>query len=386
MQGKTNKPNNLFLTLILVTILSKSAIYQYLQIDGNGRFVTFLSIVSLFYGFTYPTFKRILLSTPVCLWAILCSYHLINCSFQGVDISEFNFNFIFIQEIAVFSITAYLFIEAKESFYRWIIGAFLFYCLTAYIYCEADDLSGRLTGFIYTTQLGQLCGITCLIISAYIISFKKGWIYYGLYIIPTVVMFAAGSRNGLISVFISFALLNFTYLRSLRIKKLLISIALLIVAWHYFQQTSLFDRLVNYETDELFVTNTILDSIFGDRAIYYYLGYLNFLDHPIFGLGLMEFANYNKFEYGMHSEIMVHLAEGGIIGFSLYFLLIAFLIKKLWKIRSFNQESFYIGSFMLLNLLLIGFTAREYQYIFFFPSYGIILGIIMKYNYKKIKA
>jgi O-antigen ligase len=95
-------------------------------------------------------------------------------------------------------------------------------------------------------------------------------------------------------------------------------------------------------------TGTIFDK-FGDRGIYYVLGYKLFMDQPIRGIGLGNFKNYHG-RAVMHPEIMIQLTELGIIGTILFFLFYTWIGKRLFYMRRYN----FSGSIKNTELLIVG--------------------------------
>lgn len=120
-------------------------------------------------------------------------------------------------------------------------------------------------------------------------------------------------------------------------------------------------------------TGTMLD-LLGERAWYYFLGWQNFLSNPWFGIGLWHFETYNQYGLPLHTEYMIHIAEGGIIGATIYFSFIAFILIKLIKRFILTKTSVsFILLMVFISYLFIGITAREFYYTFFFPILGVIV-------------
>ena len=381
---KENKNINSYLTVLLFFLICYRALYQYIQIDGDGRIVTafgFLTIVYL--GVFNNVLRKELQSFPIKCWTVLMTYQIGNAIIQGTYDSNYNQVFITIQEICILVIVAYMFNANKQRLFLTLIISLFVYLYIANVFCTTDDeTGGRLSGFIYTTQLGQLSGLTCVIIALYIYYQRKPPIYITLFLFPCSILLLTQSRNGLLPLLFSLLILMYPQIIKVKVQNLFLYVLLTIAAIYYFQTTDFFERILgakdSYESSGLFYTGTILDDIFEDRAIYYFLGYFNFLDNPIFGIGLMNFADYNNFEYGLHSEFLVHSVEGGLIGLILYISFIGYLLKYLFAHYSKSDIEQNCMILSLLPILMISFTARIYQYSFFFIIYGIIIGYIIK--------
>src|SRR5690606_29251954 len=81
-----------------------------------------------------------------------------------------------------------------------------------------------------------------------------------------------------------------------------------------------------------YATGTFWDILLGERVTYYVVGFDNFQDSPLTGIGLLNYLNFNKTsDFIMHSEYMTHLTEGGIFGFLLYLAFICYVMKLFIK-------------------------------------------------------
>lgn len=382
---KQNKIVNVYLSILLFLLVCYRALYQYIHIDGDGRIITSVSVLSVIYlGVIKNTLKREVLSFPVVIWGVLMLYQIVNAFVRGTYEPRYNQIIVSLQELCIMTIVAFLFGKNKRVLFVSLILSLFFYLYVAKVFCSTDDeaTGGRLSGFIYTTQLGQLSGFTCIVISLFVFYLKKPPIYLLLYIFPFVILLLTQSRNGLWPVVFSILILLYSQLVKFKLKNLIFYGILIYVAVEYFQSTTFFERIMgandSYASSGLFYTGTILDDIFADRAIYYFLGYFNFMDHPLFGIGLFNFANYNHFEYMLHSEVLVHVVEGGVIGTILYFSFIGYYFKNLFKhylMRDIERNCLLLS---FLPLFIISFTARIYQYPFFFIIYGLLTGYILQ--------
>lgn len=122
-------------------------------------------------------------------------------------------------------------------------------------------------------------------------------------------------------------------------------------------------------------TGTIFDLILGERIMYYVIGFEILPDNLIFGIGLWNFMKYNIFEMPFHSEYMVHLVEGGIIGFTLYIIFIGRIVKLFIAARH-RDAIYYQLLICFLCLMANSITARIFPYNHFFPVFGLIIGYL----------
>lgn len=124
---------------------------------------------------------------------------------------------------------------------------------------------------------------------------------------------------------------------------------------------------------------------FGDRGPHYYYGWQIFKSHPLIGVGANQ-ANVKGIY--IHTEYMAQLADNGIVGFSLFFLLYFWVIKRVLKKQKMNKS---IGRCMLGGLVSILFLFST-AWGWCFSQYFICLGVLVGYcqngyngqNYKYI--
>ena len=117
----------------------------------------------------------------------------------------------------------------------------------------------------------------------------------------------------------------------------------------------------------------MLNTMLGDRAIQYELGYMTFLKHPWTGIGLTNFMSVTGYPYRLHTEYMTQLCENGIIGFSLLVFFYFLLIRKLYVNYKKYGDDITIVLFGLLAILFINITAWTYCTVFGMIYYAIIL-------------
>ena len=120
---------------------------------------------------------------------------------------------------------------------------------------------------------------------------------------------------------------------------------------------------------------------FGDRGVYYVLGWKALTDKPITGIGLNNFKH--KYYYQvLHSEFMIQLAELGLIGFFFY---VSFNISLLSAIQ---KERMRMLSISFNNYLLIIFFVLllSSSVLFLYKSYSIaiIYGLLILLTNKKV--
>lgn len=361
--------------LVFLILTHESNFYLITHTDGTGYGLTILSALAIFLFVRNHKIKTFV--QPIIFWALLMSYHLLNCYFRDILNPEHSIFTITVRNLALLTCVPFLYYQNRIKIIYIILFAFLYNLIATYLTGTTDETEERLTGIYYTTQLGQMAGLACCLISLLIYLQKKTWLY-SLYIIPIGIMMLSGSRNGLLVVCFALVMLLVAYISKGNVVKMLSFIVLAFVGYNYLQTTEIYDRLMNVSSEySLIQTGTVWDKILGDRIYYYVIGFQNFLDNPIYGIGLLNFQEYNNYKYPLHTESMTHLAEGGLIGITLYILFLRSYIRQFVRFCSFRNILFNQMLVLFICIFVVGITARIYHYEFFFAMYGLIGGEIL---------
>lgn len=364
--------------LVFLILTHESNVHLITHTDGTGYGLTILSALAIFLFVRNRKIKTFV--QPIIFWALLMSYHLLNCYFRDILNPEYSIFTITVRNLALLTCVPFLYYQNRIKIIYIILFAFLYNLIATYLTGTTDESEERLTGIYYTTQLGQMAGLACCLISLLIFLQKKMWLY-SLYIIPIGIMLLSGSRNGLLVVCFALVMLLVAYISKGNVLKMLFFIALAFVGYNYLQTTEIYDRLMNVSSEySLIQTGTVWDKILGDRIYYYVIGFQNFLDNPIYGIGLLNFQEYNHYKYPLHTEPMTHLAEGGLIGITLYILFLRSYIRQFVRFCSFRNILFNQMLVLFICIFVVGITARIYHYEFFFAMYGLIGGEILLLN------
>lgn len=114
----------------------------------------------------------------------------------------------------------------------------------------------------------------------------------------------------------------------------------------------------------------------GDRSIMYITGWLLFLKHPIFGIGLSNYPIITDQWDLIHSEYMVQLCECGLIGLTLFIAFYTSIFLAIFRLKFSNiiqrQYLFYFMSYMFC-LMFIDLTAWTYSCTYFYIGFGLII-------------
>ncbi len=109
-----------------------------------------------------------------------------------------------------------------------------------------------------------------------------------------------------------------------------------------------------------------------------------FHSNPILGIGInnahfIAGAEFNHEDYYLHNNYIELLADGGLIGFTIYYSIYVYLLFKLWKLRDFKDGGFNICfTFLIINLGLdfatVSFLDRTtyFYLLMYYIQYGIL--------------
>ena len=366
-----------------------------INIDKGNNILAILEYLLLFYLLANDSLFRKVCSYKLCIiWFLLISYHFFNNIYQNVPrdysiMSMFNslFNCYFIMVY-----TCYLALKNEKKTLWYMLGGYLvFIILAALKAAETSDYTfgaegERLNGPIHLTQMGATAGMIFCIFAYLKNIYRLRWlIVFLLSAIPIVVIIAVGSRNGLMFMFVGMvALVVAPMFRKLSFSKtirLVIGILVLIyIANYFFENTYVGERLMttNEQVDEIppefqVETGTILDML-GDRTWYYVVGWDNFINNPLFGIGYDNFRYVNETIWIVHPEYMLQIAEGGLVAICLFFTFILVMGYNLFKkfFTNHDARSTICCMFYLMTIIAC-FSTQITHSVQYWPLLGFCL-------------
>ena len=374
-------------------------ILKYLQIPGANTIVSLIFIsVFVYLGSVSSLFRHVAALSPMLIWLVLTIYSFLNGYLKQVP--EVNIIDL-LHGLKIYSCLVIFTFLGKCNF-KYTVKALL-YCFIIYLLLclgivdtSNSELDGRMSGVIYATGLGQRAAILCVYIAFYALLNKlKIAKITCMLILPLIVILLVQSRNAL--AMMGIVIIGLYVARSMgkrNFGKLITTLVLVAVLfWIGFnvviENTSLGERFIegsennSYGYIHDYGTGTLFDKIVGDRLSYYVYGWRLFIDSPLTGIGMWMYKYAVDGIYPLHSEYMIHLCEGGIIGASLYLLFLIHVVKYIGKNRKYPTLK-VLAVFSFVELLFCGIYAREFYYEFFYPVYGLIfaLGIIGAPNYQ----
>lgn len=385
----------------LVIIVLFPIISALLSFSGGFKLPAIIGILSVLFLSKNKNFRKSFFSSSVLIWLLLMSYHFINAYTLNVPETDINvlISCVIIPVIAL-GLTIYLFQDFDlgisiilYTYYVFTIMAFLVFKITGTVNDE-----GRIAlESLHPNVIGQYAGFTAITLSIYSIYKNKSIIFYSLgSLLPLSVILLTQSRNSFSIFFMSIIIYVVGYLtkEKAKLKVLLITTSIILVglfAGQYISQnTNAGQRFTSISDGEmmqanvLYSTGTVFDQLLGERIVYYVVGYKNFLDNPINGIGLWNYNNYNKSTFPLHSEYMVHLAEGGLIGISLYAFFIYSVISLFVNYKNKKHYLYKQIQLILVVILFLAITAREFRYVQFFLMWGLVIGFLRS-NQAKVR-
>lgn len=359
--------------------------------QGRLTFVSLIYIIIFFIlNYYYKDFRKFAKSTPLKIWIVLTLYHLVNASLKNVpaiNFVDYLMGFKVYASICIFSFLFYTNLKAtcKYIYYNYIVWLTIAFLITFVSFGQ------RLTGdVVIAIEIGRNAMLMAVAAIFYCISVGvklKGLVLRLIF--PAFFILISQTRTSfgilliiLIGYYYSYILkgrLNFN-----KIVGTIIIIFISMLSYDYLiENTGLGDRLQeNVENIESSTyrkkikTGTYFDYIAGDRIYYYVKGWELFQAHYYTGIGLDNFKDYTHGNYPMHVEYMTHLAEGGIIAFTLWMLFILILFRYILKFR-INKRLRTLLLFMMLAIIFAcGYTVM-YENELYVILYAIILSFII---------
>lgn len=379
--------------LVVLALFLSFPVLSYLKFPGSYSITSSLFLLAYLNYFKDKKLRFISKTTPLLIWLALTAYHWSNAMYK--EVPEVNIIDL-LHGLKIFACIALIAYFGSINFKKTteiLLLTFNIYLLLSFLVNDitSASLSGRMTGVIYSTALGQTAAVSATYLAYVSIinkwSIPKTALYY---VLPLLVIFFTQSRNALAMIAIVMLGHSLAYAarKGYNIAKIL-TIILFTLTVSYFsfqliiQNTSLGARLADKERTESMnsnndrLTHTILDDIAGDRLVYYVKGWQFFEDSPVTGIGMWNYRFLSKSLYPLHSEYMVHLCEGGLIAAVLWLLFIYKVFVGTLNSRHTNYIKI-LAVFSIIQILFCGIYARVFFSEFFYPIFG--LAIALKFN------
>lgn len=373
-----------------------------LTVDGKGRTLFFMTLLSLVINFSDKQFRKIFLSKPVVIWGVWCVYAAINTYLCGFTIENITYPYFVVNKLicplAVLGASAFEYTKNSRKFLRFTLVTFFVYVFIGTFFMDSNwvedssEIEGR-------NSLGNLLSLNAILIIFFALMRYCHNKDIGLVKLSFFVLFAIGiivyssTRKALGAgaiLVIAFIISQISWNVKSFLKIGVVVVFLWISYSYMMEHTRMGERMheLSEQTDKVSKRYDIEDNLFlqamADRAPQYILGTELFLKHPITGVGLMSFQEKTDYPYRLHTEYMVQLCECGLIGFLLfigfYFSIFKCLIKKI-RISEVDRKISINMIGGLLALLFIYFTAWGYS----MPHYFVMLGTIIVFSKERMQ-
>ena len=388
---------------IIFTLFLLSPLLSGINFPAKYTIVSLIFLMVFWYYYHNKGFRLIAWSYPLMLWLILTIYHWVNGirhKVPEVDILDL------LHGLKIFACIAIFTFLARKNFDQTVKN--LAICFQVFLVLsiivnggsigEGDE---RLSGVIIATALGHAAALSGIYIAYYSLRYHLSIIKsIAWYMLPLIVIILTQSRNSLAMFAIGILghVIAFLVQKGANQLKTIIVILLLgMIAFGVFElvisNSGIGARLANTESAVITAENnglstgTIFDKIVGDRLVYYVVGWRFFLQSPVTGIGMWNYKYLSQGDYPLHTEYMVQLCEGGIIGAVIWLLFIIAVFRGVMKSKQIRYIKI-IAIFSLLEILFCGVYARVFYYEMFYPIIGIAISLSnwgMKPTKKQVK-
>ena len=387
----SSKINYLFLAYVLVwPVLNKTII----PIDGAGRIGQLLFLISLLFNVLERDFLETMNRKPISLWFIWVIYVTIVWFWCGHNVTEVfesrpvsDVTFVFTRFVTPFYAMLLIAREIRLNeipLLKWILACYLIFIMLA-TFCGTSNITDD--GRVMSSMGNELPlgAMSMFFWAAYMnLRHKLKTRYVAiLFIVAFICILLAATRKAFIGLLIISLFWLIARNKMYKPQKLFILIGVLALLYlgvqYVMDNTALGERFAGTDdAAEIYNTSDIpILNFLGDRAIFYIMGWEIFLEHPWFGIGLSNFQIETGYPLPIHSEYIVQLCEGGIVGSIIFILFSLNILKCIVRVRKSNKDNFGIYLLFLslfLTVLFINLTAWTYQFPHYFICFGLVIG------------
>ena len=378
--------------LYILLVLAHEPLFKFvLKVDGSGRSTLAFTFLILFILYKKGDLLNVTFRKPVVIWFIWAVYAFVNSLINGYGDDSMPVYSIFLVLIVPVVLMTLIVVLYKKDYRRLLtvlicsmyLGIFVILLFNR----SAAFEEGRYGGEGMNSNTIGIMNVVLLMFIYLKYLIKDLTIKHALLIgaLPVIIIIMTGSKTafgGLLFVILSHFLVNrsnSTIKNSIYFS--FISIFLFFAINFVINNTVVGDRITRAADtgEELgFDTGSAVLDKFGDRGIYYYLGWQFFKKDPLFGIGLGKFKIFSDLDYTLHTEYMIQLTELGLIGFILFVFFYYTVFKKLIQKKG-NQQTKKLKEIYLayVIILLAMITAtRMYNQWYLFAVVGLAIGFV----------
>lgn len=224
--------------------------------------------------------------------------------------------------------------------------------------------------FINANMLGMIAACS-IVLNFYYIIYEKKVRWWTILAVPALICLAgAGSKKGILLLagggFLLIVMHSFNNRKVLfSLKRIAFLIPLLVITAYFLSKTPLFAPTIErFEGVINFVTGSgKVDFSTAERIQMMEVGVQIFKRAPILGVGIDNPQLFNIRQTYLHNNYIELLAGGGIIGFTIYYFMYAYLLYYMWKYRSYRT-----GEYDICLTLMLVHLALEYAYVAYYSK------------------
>lgn len=370
-----------------------------LKADGAARSITVLTLFLIIYLSLKKDLIKIAISKPLIIWGIWVVYAFLNTLHKGFvsELPIYSFFTLLAVPYVLMVLMSFLSIKNYNELINVLIFGFYLSLLIIVLLNGNSFEDDRYGGDMNSNTVGLMSLV--LIMFVYLKYFFKR-ISLNLFLLlvsmPLILIILTSSKTafgGAILLYLSHLIVNRSKSAIKNIIKFSIAIMFLIIPLYYVVNNTQLGERISNTTDageELGIDtgNEFLNK-FGDRGLYYYLGWKVFKKNPVSGIGLNNYKSYMDEEYSLHTEYMIQLAELGMIGFTLFLAFYFSVFKNILSLKRIDtdRKSINIHMALIVIILVMISATRMFAIWYLFTVVGIVVGFVtnQKVKEKKIK-
>lgn len=367
-------------------ITSEVLIKFILPFDGYGRIGMLLLGCAIIFNCMRLDTWRTFTVPAIAFWGIWVVVEWINWYQIGFmdknnpDMWFFTFNN-FIRAFACMFITVVEMKRDHRTFLRWTLFSFCFYVVLGIMFqvrlgesIRNDSDANVLGNMLPLMSLGMVgCGMMAHYLAG--VSKRIVWILFALSFIAVIACATRKAMGGVVILLAVWYFCNVKIFSAKNIFILVFGIAAAYLAFTYVaENTVIGERFTEVEKQSHVYKNNWFLKFMADRAYHYVLGWEQFLQHPIWGIGILNFQHNTHYFVQLHTEYMVQICECGIVGSALFVLFIGSIFKGIFKIYRRHKKIALACLGWMACALFINFTAWSFNVPYYFVMYGILIG------------
>jgi len=219
-------------------------------------------------------------------------------------------------------------------------------------------------------SIGMLMSIG-FIIYFYLFQTEKRIVFKILYglacVLATFIALVTGSRKAFVTVIVGAVAYLLFDAKGKRSRNIIIITGVITILYYIVRKIPYFYAIIGWRLDgalALFIGKGVVDHSTMIRSQFVEAGIKVFLSHPILGVGIDCFRQYNAaitgYSWYAHNDYVEILADLGIVGFLIYYVAYAYLFKNFYK--RFKEDKFTKLLFAIfICVLLDGYGAVIYS-------------------------